>query len=303
MGLNDGAQLIILIVALAVSIPLLGHVHGAGLLEWRSAPVDRVFGPLERLIYRVCGIDPKGEQRWRTYALSLLAFSGVSMLVLYGIQRLQEHLPLNPGNAPTVPSPLAFNTAASFLTNTNWQNYSGETAMSLLTQMIGLTVQNFVSAAVGIVVAVALMRGLIRRRSSTLGSFWVDLVRTVTRILLPISIVAALVLVSMGVIQDLTAPVTVHTLAGAHQTLPTGAIGSQEAIKDLGTNGGGPFNANSAHPFESPTGFTNLFENLVAAADPVLAALDLRQAVQGSPPGAGGPRRDGGALDRPGAGW
>ncbi len=260
MGLNDGAQLIILIVALAVSIPLLGgymaRVFGGG-----AAPLDRVFGPLERLIYRVCGIDPKGEQRWRTYALSLLAFSGVSMLVLYGIQRLQEHLPLNPGNAPTVPSPLAFNTAASFLTNTNWQNYSGETAMSLLTQMIGLTVQNFVSAAVGIVVAVALMRGLIRRRSSTLGSFWVDLVRTVTRILLPISIVAALVLVSMGVIQDLTAPVTVHTLAGAHQTLPTGAIGSQEAIKDLGTNGGGPFNANSSHPFESPTGFTNLFEN------------------------------------------
>ena len=259
MGLNDVAQLVILIVALAVAIPLLGgymaRVFGGG-----SAPLDRVFAPLENLIYRICGIDPKGEQRWRTYALSLLAFSGVSVLVLYAIQRIQQHLPLDPSHAGAVPAPLAFNTAVSFLTNTNWQNYSGETAMSVLTQMIGLTVQNFVSAAVGIAVAVVLMRGLIRRRSSTVGSFWVDLVRTVTRILLPISIVAALILVSMGVIQDLTAPVTVHTLAGAHQTLTTGALGSQEAIKDLGTNGGGPTNANSANPFENPTGFTNLFE-------------------------------------------
>ena len=259
MGVNDGVQLLILIVALGVSIPVLGgymaRVYGGG-----AAPADRVFGPLERLIYRTCGIDERGEQRWRTYATSLLVFSAVSMLVLYLIQRIQEHLPLDPSNAGAVPAPLAFNTAASFLTNTNWQNYSGETAMSILTQMIGLTVQNFVSAAVGIAVAVVLMRGLIRRRSSTVGSFWVDLVRTVTRILLPISIVAALILVSAGVIQDLTAPVTVHTLAGGHQTLTSGALGSQEAIKDLGTNGGGPTNANSANPFENPTGFTNLFE-------------------------------------------
>jgi K+-transporting ATPase ATPase A chain len=256
---NDGAQLAILIVALAVAIPILGgymaRVYGGG-----RAPGDRIFGPLERLIYRVCGIDPRGEQRWRTYATSLLVFSAVSMLVLYAIQRVQQHLPLDPSHAGAVPSPLAFNTAASFLTNTNWQNYSGETTMSILTQMIGLTVQNFVSAAVGMAVAVVLMRGLIRRRSSTLGSFWVDLVRSITRILLPMSIVAALILISAGVIQDLTAPVAVHTLAGGHQTLTTGALGSQEAIKDLGTNGGGPTNANSAHPFENPTGFTNLFE-------------------------------------------
>jgi potassium-transporting ATPase potassium-binding subunit len=267
MSGNDLAQLLILVIALAVTIPLLGG-YMARVFDGSRAPGERLFAPLERGIYAVCGIDPDGEQRWRTYAVSLLTFSGVSMLLLYGIERLQDHLPLNPSHATGVPAGLAFNTAASFLTNTNWQNYSGETAMSILTQMIGLTVQNFVSAAVGIAVAVVLMRGLIRRRSSTIGSFWVDLVRIVVRILLPIAIVAAIVLVSMGVIQDLTGPVAVHTLAGGHQTLPTGAIASQEAIKDLGTNGGGPFNANSSHPFENPTGFTNLFEIWLLLAIP-----------------------------------
>ena len=264
---NDVAQLAILIVALAITIPLLGG-YMARVFDGSRAPGERIFAPLERGIYALCGIDAKGEQRWRTYALSLLAFSGVSMLLLYGIQRLQGHLPLNPSHATGVPSGLAFNTAASFLTNTNWQNYSGETAMSTLTQMTGLTVQNFVSAAVGIAVAVVLMRGLIRRRSSTVGNFWVDLVRTVVRILIPLAIIAAIVLVAMGVIQDLTGPVAVHTLAGGHQTLPSGAVASQEAIKDLGTNGGGPLNANSAHPFENPTGFTNLFEIWLLLAIP-----------------------------------
>jgi K+-transporting ATPase ATPase A chain len=259
MSANDWLQLGLVIVALGVTVPLLGgymaKVYGGG-----SAPLDRVFSPIEHAIYRLCGIDPKGEQRWRTYALSVLAFSGISMLVLYGIERLQGHLPLDPSHATGVPAPLAWNTAASFLTNTNWQNYVPETTMSTLTSMIGLTVQNFVSGAVGMAIVVVLMRGLIRRRSSTLGSFWVDLTRTVIRILLPISIVAALILVGFGVIQDLTAPVTVHTLVGAHQTLPTGAMGSQESIKELATNGGGTTNANSANPFENPTGFTNLFE-------------------------------------------
>jgi len=259
MTLNDWVQLLILLLALALSVPILGsymaQVFGGG-----RAPGDRVFTPIERVIYRVTGVDAKGEQRWRTYALSLLGFSAVSMLVLYAMQRLQGHLPGNPGGVAGVGSPLAWNTAASFLTNTNWQNYSGESAMSLLTQMAGLAVQNFVSAAVGIAVAVALIRGLTRAKTSTLGSFWVDLTRTVVRILLPMSIVAAVILIASGVIQDLSAPHVLHTVAGAHQTLPSGAIGSQEAIKDLGTNGGGPFNANSAHPFENPTGFTNLFE-------------------------------------------
>jgi K+-transporting ATPase ATPase A chain len=259
MQLNDWVQFAILVVALAVSVPILG-TYMAKVFKGARAPGDRVFNPIERVIYRLTGVDAKGEQRWRTYAMSLLGFSAVSLLVLYGIQRLQAHLPFNPGHVAGVPSPLAWNTASSFLTNTNWQNYSGESAMSLFTQMAGLTVQNFVSAAVGIAVAVALIRGLTRRRTSTLGSFWVDLTRTVVRILLPLSIVAAIVLIASGVIQDLTAPQVVHTVAGAHQTLPSGAIGSQEAIKDLGTNGGGPFNANSSHPFENPNGFTNLFE-------------------------------------------
>ena len=259
MSANDWVQLALLIVALAITAPLLG-LYMAKVFSSEATGLDRVFEPFEKLIYKVCGIDPKGEQRWRTYALSLLAFSGVSVLVLYLIQRIQGHLPLNPSHVSGVAPPLAWNTAVSFLTNTNWQNYAGESTMSVLTQMAGLTVQNFLSAAVGIVVAIALVRGLIRRRSSTLGSFWVDLTRTVVRVLLPISVLAAIVLVASGVIQDLTAPTVVHTLAGGHQTLPTGAWGSQEAIKELGTNGGGPSNANSANPFENPTGFTNLFE-------------------------------------------
>ncbi len=259
MGVNDVAQFLIVIAALAVTAPILGR-YIAAIFSGGHSPGDRVFGLIERPIYRLARVDEHGEQRWRTYALSLLSFSLVSVLILYGIQRFQAHLPLNPGGAPAVTPPLAWNTAVSFVTNTNWQNYSGESAMSLLTQMMGLTVQNFVSAAVGLAVAVAFMRGLIRRRSSTLGSFWVDLTRSVVRILLPLAVLAAVVLIASGVIQNLSGPHTVHTLAGAHQTLPSGAIGSQEAIKDLGTNGGGPFNANSAHPFENPNGFTNLFE-------------------------------------------
>jgi len=259
MTQNDLLQLGILILALAVSVPLLGgylaKVYGGG-----KAPLDRLFSPIERGIFRLTGVDSSVEQRWRSYALSLLSFSFVSMLALYLIQRIQGHLPLNPSAAGSIAPPLAFNTAASFLTNTNWQNYAGESAMSLLTQMIGLTVQNFVSAAAGMAIAVALIRGLVRRRSSTLGNFWVDLTRTVIRVLLPMSIVAAIVLIATGAIQDLSAPHSITTLAGAHQTLPSGAVGSQEAIKELGTNGGGPFNANSAHPFENPNGLSNLFE-------------------------------------------
>jgi K+-transporting ATPase ATPase A chain len=259
MSVNDWVQYALLIAALAITAPFLG-LYMASVYRSEASGWDRIFGPVEKGIYAICGIDPKGEQRWRTYTLSLLAFSGVSVLFLYLLQRVQGHLPMNPGHVSSVGSPLAWNTAVSFVTNTNWQNYAGESTMSTLTQMAGLTVQNFVSAAVGITVAVALIRGLVRRRSSTLGSFWVDLTRTVVRILLPISALAAIVLVASGVIQDLTAPTVIHTLAGGHQTIPSGAWGSQEAIKELGTNGGGPSNANSAHPFENPTGFTNLFE-------------------------------------------
>jgi K+-transporting ATPase ATPase A chain len=198
----------------------------------------------------------------------LLAFSAVSVVGLFLLQRLQGFLPLNPTDVGSVPPALAFNTAASFVTNTNWQNYGGESTMSHLTQMAGLAVQNFVSAAVGISVAVALVRGLARRRSETIGNFWVDLTRTTTRILLPLSVAIALLLASQGVVQSLRGSVQATTVEGASQAIYRGPVASQEAIKELGTNGGGPMNANSAHPFENPTGFTNLLELLALLAIP-----------------------------------
>ena len=252
-------QFLVLIALVLAATRLLGgymaKVYGGG-----AAPGDRIFGPVERLIYRATGVDPSREQRWTIYARSLLAFSAVSVLGLYLLQRVQGGLPVNPTDVPGVPEALAFNTAVSFTTNTNWQNYAGEITMSHLTQMMGLAVQNFVSAAVGIAVAVALIRGLVRRRSTTIGNFWVDLTRSTTRVLLPISIVGALVLVSQGVIQNLGGFVTAHTLDGAVQLIPGGPAASQEVIKELGTNGGGFLNANSGHPFGSPNGFTNLFQ-------------------------------------------
>jgi potassium-transporting ATPase potassium-binding subunit len=210
----------------------------------------------ERLIYRLLGVDPGGEQRWGVYARGVLAFSALSVLFLYGLQRLQDHLFLSLGMAPVEPA-LAFNTAVSFATNTNWQAYSGESAMGHVVQTAGLAVQNFVSAAVGMAVAIALVRGFARSRSATLGNFWVDLVRGTLRILLPIAFAAALLLVAGGAIQTFADHSTWTTLTGGEQTLTPAAVASQEAIKDLGTNGGGVFNANSAHPFENPTAWTN----------------------------------------------
>ncbi|HEV7534468.1 MAG TPA: potassium-transporting ATPase subunit KdpA, partial [Acidimicrobiia bacterium] len=251
------AQLLVLLGLIAVTTPVLGaylaKVYGGG-----RAPGDRVFLPVERAIYRACRVDPDREQRWTVYAYSLLAFSAVSGIVLYAQLRLQGHLPLNPDGMKAVPAGLSFNTAMSFLTNTNWQNYSGESTMSHLTQMAGLAMHNFVSAAAGAAVAVALIRGLVRRRSNTIGNFWVDLVRTTIRVLLPLSFVVALVFVSQGVVQNFHATRTVHTVEGATQSIPGGPIASQEAIKNLGQNGGGPYNANAAHPFENPSPFTDL---------------------------------------------
>ena len=250
-------QLVFLLALLAVSTPLLGaymaKVYGGG-----AAPGDRLFLPVERAVYRFCRVDPDREQRWTVYAYSLLAFSLVSGLVLYAQLRLQGHLPLNPDHMKAVPPALSFNTAMSFLTNTNWQNYSGESTMSHLTQMAGLALHNFLSAACGAAVAVALIRGLIRRRSSTIGNFWVDLTRTTTRVLLPLAFVGAMALVSQGVVQNFHATRTVATVEGATQSIPGGPIGSQESIKNLGENGGGPYNANAAHPFENPNPITNL---------------------------------------------
>ncbi len=260
-------QLLVLVAGVIALTRVLGP-YLARVLSNGPAPGDRVLLPVERVVYRAAGIDPSREQPWTVYALSLLAFSGVSVLGLFLLQRVQGALFLNPTDVPGVPPALAFNTAASFVTNTNWQNYGGESTMAHLTQMSGLAVQNFVSAAVGIAVAVALVRGLTRRRSETIGNFWVDLTRITTRVLVPLAAVVAIVLVSQGVVQNFAGFTEASTVEGATQSIPGGPIASQEAIKELGTNGGGPYNANSAHPFENPNGFSNLVELLAILAIP-----------------------------------
>jgi potassium-transporting ATPase potassium-binding subunit len=223
---------------------------------------------LERLIYRAAGIDAAADQRWAVYARSVLAFSFVSVLVLYGFLRLQDHLPLASG-LPAMGPDGAWNTAVSFVTNTNWQWYSGESATGHLVQMAGLAVQNFVSAAVGLAVAVALVRGLARNGTDGLGSFWVDLVRGTLRILLPVATVAAVALIAGGVVQNFAGPTEITALDGATRTVVGGPVASQESIKLLGTNGGGFFNANSAHPFENPTAWTNLLQVLLILVIPL----------------------------------
>jgi K+-transporting ATPase ATPase A chain len=221
---------------------------------------DPLLLPLERWLHRLSGIDPRREQSWQAYTMALLAFSGVSLLLTYGLQRLQHLLPLNPDRLGPVPPLLAWSTAVSFTTNTNWQAYGGETTMSHLTQMAGLAFQNFASAAAGIAVAIAVIRGIARERSSSLGNFWSDLVRSILWILLPISLVAAVFFISQGVVQNFSPAVVARTLEGSQQTIAQGPVASQEAIKELGTNGGGFFNANSAHPYENPTPFSNLVQ-------------------------------------------
>ena len=223
---------------------------------------------VERALYRLCGIDPDADQTWGSYLRSLLAFSLVGVLGLYLLLRVQDRLPLDTGMAAVSPSQ-AFETATSFVTNTNWQSYAGESTMSHLSQMLGLAVQNFVSAAVGLAVAVALVRGFLRSRTDRLGSFWVDLTRGVTRVLLPLAFVAALVLLAGGVVQNLSGGQDVTTIAGGTQTIVGGPVASQEAIKELGTNGGGFFGANSAHPYENPNPFTNGFQVFLLLLLPV----------------------------------
>ena len=251
-ALAAGLQIFLVIAALAlVHVPLGDYMA-------------RVFTPAkhnraERGLYRTLRINPSADQRWTTYLVSVLAFSAVSIGLLWVLLSIQSWLPFA-NDTPNMPAAQGFNTAVSFVTNTNWQSYSGETALGYTIQAIGLTVQNFLSAAVGMAVLAALIRGLTRRNTDRLGNFWVDLTRISLRILLPLSFLAALVLVVSGVIQNLNPPLDVTTIAGGSQTLPGGLIASQEAIKELGTNGGGYLNANSAHPFENPTAFTNLFE-------------------------------------------
>ncbi|HXW85423.1 MAG TPA: potassium-transporting ATPase subunit KdpA [Candidatus Binataceae bacterium] len=249
---------------------------------------DPVLTPIERLIYRLCRVHPATEMTWSQYALAMVEFSLVGMLLLYVIQRLQYYLPLNPQQMTGVAPALAFNTAASFISNTNWQAYSGEQTMSYFTQMAGLAVQNFKSAAVGIAIAIAIIRGFVRRSSRTIGNFWFDLVRATLWILLPISIVVTLVLIWQGVPDNLDPYVHAKTAAGVEQVIAQGPVASQETIKELGTNGGGFFNANSAHPYENPTPLTNVIE--------MLAILIIGAALTHTFGAMAGDRRQGWAL-------
>jgi K+-transporting ATPase ATPase A chain len=273
-------QLLVFLGLIVAVTPLLGSYMAK---VWRggNAPGDRIFGPVERAIYRVCGINPESEQRWTTYTFSLLAFSAVSLLFVYGFERLQSHLPFNPDKLAAVHPDLAWNTAASFITNTNWQSYGGESTMSHLTQMAGLAVQNFASAAAGLAVLVALIRGLTRRKEKTIGNFWADLIRTTVRILVPLAFVFAIVLASQGVIQNFHAATHATTVAGATQNIPGGPVASQISIKQLGTNGGGFFNTNSVHPFESPNGLTNMIEMFFLVMIPFAATYAMGVLIKG----------------------
>ena len=257
--------IVALVVVLAIAWRFLGSYMAAvfeGRVSWLSF--------VERPIYKITGVDPDAEQTWQRYAASVVLFSGVALLVTYLIFRLQGVLPFNPQHLPAVPPALAWNTSVSFVTNTNWQAYAGETTMSYLSQMGSLAVQNFASAAVGIAIAVALIRGFSRRGAATIGNFWVDLVRGTIYVLLPIAFVAAIVFMAQGALQTLAGPVQVHdALNGVHQLIPRGPIASQEVIKQLGTNGGGFFNANGADPFENPTGLTNFLSIALILCIPV----------------------------------
>jgi potassium-transporting ATPase potassium-binding subunit len=260
---------IYLIVLLLLVKPLGGYM--ARVYQGERTSLDRVLRPAEHLVYRLVGIDPKQEMNWRTYAVSMLLFNVLGILLLYGLLRLQGFLPLNPQRLGALSPDLAFNTAVSFGSNTNWQNYAGETTLSYLTQMLGMTVQNFVSAATGMAILVALIRGIARNSAKTIGNFWVDLTRSILYILLPLSMLLALALAAQGVVQTFQESQTASLIqpytdpSGEvvdQQTIALGPVAAQIAIKQLGTNGGGFFNTNSSHPYENPTPLTNFLEML-----------------------------------------
>jgi K+-transporting ATPase ATPase A chain len=287
MAVADMLQPLLLFVLVAAVTPPLGAFI-ARVMAGERTVLHPVLGPVERLTYRMLRLNPDREQAWGAYARSVLAFSVVSVLGLYLLQRIQGLLPGNPDHLGAVEPLLALNTAVSFVTNTNWQNYLGEQTMSHLVQMAGLAVQNFASAAVGIAVAVAVVRGVARRRAATLGNFWADLVRVTLYVLLPLSLLLAVVLLGRGVVQNLEGTREITTVQGAVQAVPGGPVASQEAIKELGTNGGGFYNANSAHPFENPDPLTNLLEVLALLAIPAALTFTYGRMV--------GSRRQGWAL-------
>jgi K+-transporting ATPase ATPase A chain len=258
---NDWLVVAVFLSVLTIATPILGGWMArvfAGERTWLSPWVT----PIEKTIYRIGGIDPTVEMRWSGYLKALLVFNAFGFLAVLLLQLIQSHLPLNPAGLPDVPWALAFNTAVSFMTNTNWQAYSGEATLSYLVQMLGLTVQNFVSAATGIAAFLALARGLTRKSSNSVGNFWVDVTRATIQVLLPLSFLLAVVLAGQGVLQTFSPYVTATTLEGAKQVIPLGPAASQIAIKQLGTNGGGFFGVNGAHPFENPTAVTNFLEML-----------------------------------------
>jgi K+-transporting ATPase ATPase A chain len=267
---NGVLQIVLYLILLLALVKPIG-LYMANVYERKATPLDRVLGPVERAIYRLCGVSPADEMGWRTYTVAILLFMLAGVLFLYALLRLGDVLPLNPEGFAGMSPDLAFNTAVSFVTNTNWQNYGGEATLGYLPQMAGLTVQNFLSAAVGMAICVALIRGFTRHHAKAIGNFWVDLTRGILYILLPLALVLALVLVSQGVVQTLSGYVSVSLLQPVHdaqgnvvtqQVIALGPAASQVAIKHLGTNGGGFFNANAAHPFENPTPLTDLLLTL-----------------------------------------
>jgi K+-transporting ATPase ATPase A chain len=294
MSLNGWLQIVVFIAAILLLAKPMG-VYMARVFEGRKTLLDPLLRPCERILYRITGVNPEEEMRWTEYAGAMLIFSAATLVLTYLVERLQHFLPLNPQHLPGVASDLALNTAISFTTNTNWQAYTPESTMSYLTQMLGLATHNFWSAAVGLALAIAFVRGIARREMKTLGNFWVDLTRGILWILLPISIIFAIGLVSQGVVQNLKPYDTVKlvqpqkavgtdgksTLVST-QTIAQGPVASQEAIKMLGTNGGGFFNANSAHPFENPTPLTNFLQLLSIFLIPAGLTITLGQMV-GSP--------------------
>jgi K+-transporting ATPase ATPase A chain len=279
---------ILLVLALVVLAAIPMGEHFAKLSRGDHSFLTRLMSPLERAFYRLAGIDAEGQQTALEYTIALLAFNILGMLVLYAIQRLQAFLPLSPQGFDAVPPDLAFNTAASFLTTSDWQAYAGETTMSHFTQMAGLTVQNFLGASTGLAVAFAVCRAFAGSRLSALGNFWVDMTRSVLYVLLPLSIVVAIVMLALGIPQTFLASVEATTLEGAKQVISIGPVASQEAIKFLGDNGGGFFNVNSAHPFENPSGLSNMLEIWAQLVVPAAVVFALGSAV--------GDRRQGHAI-------
>ncbi|HET7093152.1 MAG TPA: potassium-transporting ATPase subunit KdpA [Thermomicrobiales bacterium] len=277
MAIACAMVLVFFALTIGLAWPLGGFM--ARLFSGERVLLSPLLRPIERAIYRLTGVDEAAEMRWTTYAVALLLFNAGGLLLTYAILRLQSFLPFNPQGLGPVEPRLAFNTAVSFTTNTNWQAYAPETTMTYFSQMVGLAVHNFTSAATGIAIAIALVRGFARRSAREIGNFWVDLVRATLYVLLPICVVGTLVLVARGVPQNLNASASATTLAGATRLLPMGPVASQEIIKELGTNGGGFFNANSAHPFENPTPLTNLIELLAILVIPAALAVTFGKMV------------------------